>query len=396
MTEDRESYERFRRVRCCCVIPTYNNGKTLGPVLDRILAHTNQVILVNDGSTDDTYEILKDYDLTEVIHLPRNHGKGFAIRTGIRIAYRLGFRYAITIDSDGQHYPEDLPSFLDLIEEEPGMLVIGSRNMNAEGIPGKSSFGNRFSNFWFWIETGLKLPDTQSGYRLYPLDVIGRMKFVTRRFEFEVEVLVRAAWKGVPFRSIPVWVIYPDKNERVSHFRPFRDFLRISLLNTVLVLLALLFVRPVIIAKGINRESIRLFLINHLLDPRESNFIKAASVAVGVFFGIAPVWGWQMIAAFSTAMMLKLNKAIALVASNISIPPMIPIILFASYRTGGVLLNKPVSLENFDGITFEYVRNNLFQYVLGALVFAAAMAVISGLVTYIILLVFRRRKREIS
>ena len=387
-----ESYERFHRAGCCVLIPTYNNDRTLTGVIDGVLNLTDQVIIINDGSTDQTKAILDQYPALKVIHLPANKGKGFAIRTGFKSAVDQGYRYAITIDSDGQHYPEDIEEFIRQIEEEPGMLVIGDRNMGQEGIPGKSSFGNRFSNFWFRVETGLKLPDTQSGFRLYPLESLGKIKYITRRFEFEVEVIVRAAWKKVPFRSIPVRVSYPGGNDRVSHFRPFTDFFRISLLNTVLVLLALLFIRPVIIASGINRESIRLFLINHLFNPSETNFRKATSVGLGVFFGIAPIWGWQMITAFSVAALLRLNKAITLVASNISIPPMIPFILYGSYKTGGLLLSNPSSLRFDEGITLDYVKNNLLQYILGALVFGLAMGILMGLLTYILLVIFRRKK----
>lgn len=383
---------RFRQAGCCVILPTYNNAGTLAAVIEGILEMTDRLIVVDDGSRDETPAILSRYPGITVITLPRNMGKGYAIRSGFKAALEMDYRYAITMDSDGQHFPEDLEKFISLVEEEPGMLIMGARNMKQEGVPGKSSFGNRFSNFWFWIETGQKLPDTQTGFRLYPLEPLGRMKYVTRRFEFEVEVIVRAAWKKVPFRSIPVRVYYPGKDSRVSHFRPFTDFMRISLLNTVLVLLALLIVRPVLIAQGINRESIRLFLINHLLNPHETNFRKAASVALGVFFGIAPIWGWQMIAAFTIAALLRLNKAITIVASNISIPPMIPIILFVSYKTGGLLLATPSSLKFDQGITFEYVKDNLVQYILGALVFGVAMALLMGLLTYVILVIFRKKK----
>lgn len=383
---------RFRQAGCCVILPTYNNARTLAGVIDGILEVTEQLIVVNDGSTDETPAILGRYPNLTTITLARNMGKGFAIRTGFRKAVELDYRYAVTIDSDGQHYPGDLEKFIERLEEEPGMLFMGTRNMQQDGVPGKSSFGNRFSNFWFWVETGLKLPDTQTGFRLYPLEQLGKIKYVTRRFEFEIEVIVRAAWKRVPFRTIPVRVSYPGGDERVTHFRPFTDFMRISLLNTVLVLLALLFVRPVLIAQGINRESIRLFLINQLLDPQETNFRKAASVALGVFFGIAPIWGWQMVVAFTMAAVLRLNKAITLVASNISIPPMIPLILYASYKTGGLLLSNPSSLRFDQGITFEYVKDNLLQYVLGSLVFGAAMGLLLGLLTYVILVIFRKKR----
>lgn len=225
------------------IIPTYNNQKTLQRVIDGVLAHTGNVIIVNDGSTDHTPDILASYSHLQILHLPQNRGKGIALRTGFRQARKSGFEYAVTIDSDGQHFPSDIPVFLHALEEEgKEVLLIGARDMSREDVPGKSSFGNRFSNFWFWFETGIRLTDTQSGYRLYPLRAIPRNLW-TAKFELEIEVIVRTAWKGVPVKNVPVRVLY-DPNERVTHFRPFRDFTRISILNTILVLVKILWIIP--------------------------------------------------------------------------------------------------------------------------------------------------------
>ena len=378
------------------IIPTYNNASTLEGIIRRVLEFTDRVIAVNDGSTDNTREILDGYPGLTVIHLGKNRGKGLAIRKGFRKALELGYGYAITIDSDGQHLPEDLPKFIEKATDEPDALIIGARNLEQAGIPGGTTFGNRFSNFWTWVETGYQLPDTQSGYRLYPLKRMGKIRFLTNRFEFEIEALVRPAWKGIPLTSVPVSVIYPPGKERVSHFRPFTDFFRISLLNTCLVILALLFFRPWMLIRKVSREGFRETVRKHLLKPGESNFKKSAAVALGVFMGIAPVWGWQMAIALALAILFKLNKAITLVASNISIPPMIPFILFASYMTGGLVMNNNKGIDYGTGITFEFVEKNLLQYVIGALVFGAAMGILAGLVTWLILLVFRRRQKTME
>src|SRR5690606_10467937 len=120
------------------------------------------------------------------IDLPHNQGKGTALRRGLHEAHVRGFEYAITLDSDGQHFPDDIPIFVRDIEQNGRALLIGDRNMSQEGIPGKSSFGNRFSNFWFRFETGIRLSDTQSGFRLYPLAEIQHIRFYTTKFEFEI------------------------------------------------------------------------------------------------------------------------------------------------------------------------------------------------------------------
>ena len=164
--------ELLSSIHFCVIVPTYNNQKTLKKVLDSILDFTTNIIIVNDGSTDSTSEILKSYSQVTQIHHPKNLGKGRALRNGFRKALELGFEYAITIDSDGQHFAADIPVFLKAIQDEPNALLIGSRNMTQENVPKKSSFGNKFSNFWFKFETGIKLDDTQSGFRLYPLRLL--------------------------------------------------------------------------------------------------------------------------------------------------------------------------------------------------------------------------------
>ena len=145
------------------------------------------------------------------------------------------------MDSDGQHFADDIPTFIEKIEQKPGSILIGARNLRADNMPGKNTFANRFSNFWYKIETGNTLQDTQSGFRLYPLKQIKGIHLLTRKYEFEVEIIVRAAWKGINVENVPIKVYYPPKEERVSHFRPLRDFTRISILNTILVIYALLF-----------------------------------------------------------------------------------------------------------------------------------------------------------
>jgi len=247
--------QKITDLSVCVIIPTYNNHRTLKRVVDGIMELTNNIIIVNDGSTDDTSNILKAYQNTQQIHLPKNKGKGVALREGFKLAISLGYKFAITIDSDGQHFPSDIPNFIIELEQNNAkdMLIIGSRNMKQEGVPGKSSFGNKFSNFWYWIETGIKLKDTQSGFRLYPLNVIKNLNLYTTKFELEIEVIVKIAWKNIEVKNIPIQVLY-DESERVSHFRPFKDFTRISILNTWLVFLTLIYYLPVRLFRNIKKK----------------------------------------------------------------------------------------------------------------------------------------------
>ena len=297
--------------------------------------YSNHIIVVNDGSTDNTVEIIKEFPIVQFISYAKNVGKGWALRKAFKYATKKGYKYAITIDSDGQHFAKDLPAFINKLEEEPNAIIIGARNMDQASVPGGSSFGNKFSNFWFKVETGITSPDTQSGFRLYPLEPLKKMHFITRKYEFEIEVLVRAAWKGVKVISVPVTVYYAPAAERISHFRPFKDFFRISVLNTILVLITFLYIKPRDFIRTLfSKKQMKKVLDEHLFNPHHSPQLKAMSVAFGIFMGIIPIWGFQLVAAIFLAILFKLNKPLVIVAANISIPPMIPVIIFLSYKMG--------------------------------------------------------------
>ena len=243
----------------CTLIPTYNNGKTLGNIIERTLAVCSDIVVVNDGSTDNTADVLGVFSENKnitVVSYPKNKGKGYALRTGLQKARELGFDYAVTVDSDGQHFPEDIPLLLEAAENanESRILVVGSRNLKAEGMPEKNTFANNFSNFWFKVQTLRKLPDTQTGFRLYSLHSLPNLKILTRRYETELELLVFSAWRNVKIIPTQVRVYYPPQGERVSHFRPFADFTRISILNTFLCFAALLYGYPSMLIRSLIKK----------------------------------------------------------------------------------------------------------------------------------------------
>ncbi len=383
--------ETLDRLNVVVVIPTYNNHKTIGQVIADVRQYANNVIVVNDGSTDGTAEILDGISGIEVITHPHNCGKGTALKNGLCRAKTAGFRYAITIDSDGQHFAKDIPSFVQEIEQNPDTLLVGSRNIQADNMPGKNTFANKFSNFWFKLETGVNLPDTQSGYRLYPIQKMNVQKwYYTAKYEFELEALVFASWAGITVKNIPVNVYYPPEGERVSHFRPGRDFTRISILNTILVLVALLWIYPRNFFRKLNRENVKLFIDKNITHSPDSNARITSAVMLGIFMGIVPVWGYQMLIAFALAHLFRLNKVITLVASNISIPPMIPFLLYGSYFTGCKVMGLPATLK-IANMTLENVKNVLIQYVVGSVIFAVICSCVVGVVTFLVLSLFRKK-----
>lgn len=220
------------------IIPTYNNAGTLKDVLSRTLAQGLPVVVVDDGCTDGTREILSGFKDVTVIAHPKNQGKGAALKTAFRWALEKEYTYAVTIDSDGQHYPEDIPELVKIKGERT--IVVGSRTTRGANAGG--SFANRFSNFWFTAYTGIRLTDTQTGFRLYPLRDLPSLRVVGNRYEAELSLLLFSAWKG--FRLVPVQVRVNYPKDRVTHFRPFQDFMRITLVNIIGLPLALLYGWP--------------------------------------------------------------------------------------------------------------------------------------------------------
>lgn len=381
--------ERARRLGCAVVIPTYNNDRTLGGVIAGVRRYCADIFVVNDGSTDRTAEVLASTEGIRTIAYARNRGKGYALRCGLRAAREAGFRYALTIDSDGQHYPDDIARFIERIERRPDTLLIGARNLTADNMPARNTFANRFSNFWYLVETGRRLEDTQSGFRLYPLRQLGRLRSLCSRYEFEVEVIVRAAWRGVEVENIPVRVYYAPDGERVSHFRPLRDFTRISLLNSVLVLEALLFYYPWRFFRALTRENIRRFIRRNITRSPESNARLAAAMGWGVLCGILPIWGYQMIFAGVSAHFMRLNKLVAIVFSNISIPPMIPFILYGSYWLGGRITGLPVELTLAE-VTLRRMAECLAQYLAGSVALAVAAGAAVWAVSWCVMTLMKR------
>lgn len=403
MSQNTKSITSFNELSTCVIIPTYNNATTIEQVIVGVLVYTTNIIVVVDGSTDNTNERLKKFDNIEVILYEQNVGKGWAIRKGFEKARTLGFDYAITIDSDGQHFPDDLPIFIDELKQNPDSVIIGSRNIKADGMPSKNTFANKFSNFWFWAETNLKLPDTQSGYRLYPIKLYRDTKFFTRKYEFEIEVIVRSAWSGIKVIPVPVKVYYPPEDERVSHFRPMPDFTRISILNSILVIITFLYILPLKVLVYLSNNKFTKVVKEQLLMHNENPAKLSVAMGFGIFMGIFPIWGFQMIVAALLAHFFKLNKIVVLVFSNISLPPLIPFIIYFSYTVGGLVMDNPMEFTHetlyylkdqiMDGNFYNTLNEfgySILQYVIGSIILGLFLGVATGMLSYVIIRITKR------
>ncbi|MGA1865685.1 MAG: glycosyltransferase family 2 protein [bacterium] len=218
----------------CVLIPAYNADKTIGNLIDEVKKYPVDIIIVEDGSTDRTYEIIKDKGIIILRH-SRRKGKGDALKTGFRYAGKFKYRAVITLDADGQHDPDEIPEFISSFNLS-GKMQIGSRMHQAGLIPLSRALAIKVANFFISYAAGQYIEDTQCGYRLYPLSFIRQIDLRTGGFTCETEFLIKAGAYGHRFQSIPVKVIYPDKNGYFSHFRPFRDIYQIAMYVTLYIL----------------------------------------------------------------------------------------------------------------------------------------------------------------
>jgi len=301
-----------------CAIPVYNNAATIGNLVERCRRQLTNVIVVDDGSIDaDLRDLLKDSGIVVLRH-EHNMGKGAALLTALRyVAQRQG-RYLITLDGDGQHFPEDVPHFI--AELAPDTILVGNRQQISGVMPRSSRFGREFSDFWIHVESGAEVRDTQSGFRAYPVGPILDLRLCSRHYNFEMEVLTRSIWAGLQVKNVPIRVWYPDASQRISSFRPFWDNLRISLLHARLVGRQLLPLphRRVAAAPGAQG------LLKRIAAEHATPLGLAAAAGLSLLLGSLPLPIIPIIVAFYAAMRLHLNKLVTLAVQVLCIGPLMP------------------------------------------------------------------------
>lgn len=212
--------------RFALVMPVFNHERTVADVVLRAKSLGLPIVVVDDGSTDATFTRIRDIPGIRILRHRFNRGKGAALMTGFALAADLA-DWAITLDADGQHDPEDARALMRAIPGGKRPILIGRRiGMRGTDVPWTSRFGRGFSNFWVRMAGGPAVRDSQSGFRIYPLPECLNLDVKARRFQFELEILAKAAWTGIPVAESPVSVSYRPGAPRISHFHPFLDFLR--------------------------------------------------------------------------------------------------------------------------------------------------------------------------
>lgn len=377
-------------MKIACVIPLYNNSATILSVAVGCRAIVSPVLVIDDGSTD----LPEDFPATlasaniDFLRHDCNRGKGAALQTALQHLAQQQIDYMITIDADGQHRPEDLPAFLEVLQKDGqnrDLLVIGVRDFNAPNVPNSSKFGRNFSNFWVKLETGLDCADTQSGFRAYPVAALQRLQLRCTKYNFEIEVLVRALWGGVRLREVPISVIYEPPGIRISHFQPFMDNFRLSLLHTWLVTRRLLCLphrrivdtAPIRNIPSLWRQPRQYFLF--LLRENSTPALLGISAGVGTFLAILPLIGCHSLAILYVTHRLRLNKVMALSIQNLYMPPFTPFLCIEL----GYLLRHGVFLRDFSmQVIFREAHQRLWEWLLGSLIIAPVAAALAGFIVY--------------
>jgi len=375
-----------------CAVPVFNNRNTVLGVVTGCRAVLRNVIVVDDGSTDvDVTALFAGTDVIVLKH-EKNLGKGQAILTASRYVEQHAGKYLITIDADGQHDPRDIEKFMPLMREGGTDLIIGSRDFATENVPVSSRFGRAFANFWLKVETGRIVDDCQSGFRAYPVRYLNRLKFKGSRYDFEAEVLAKAAWAGLSLSTVPISVIYPKREERVSSFRPFLDNLRLTRIHSMLVVRRLL---PLPHKKLVdNAGAFDLSLLRHpgkvlklLLRENATPEGLAMSAAIGLFLAVLPIVFAHSLVILYVSVRLNLNKVVSLNVQHLAMPPFVPALCIevGHYLRYGRWLTD-LSFKT----VFEQFSSRLYEWFLGSLIVGPLMAIVVGGLVYLTALTIKR------
>ena len=367
-----------------CVIPVYNNGATVRAVALACRAEVPRVVVLDDGSTDENVTGL--FRGTDIVVLRHRHnlGKGHALLTALTYVRAHGGTFMLTLDADGQHDPRDIRAFLPFLAEPPDTIVLGARRMDVPNVPASSRFGRRFSDFWLRLETGQTVRDSQSGFRLYPVDHVFRLGLKGGRYDFEVDVLARAAWAGLAIRSVDVGVVYAKKEERISHFRPFLDNLRITHRHVMLIGRRLLPLPHRRLVPGAD-DDLRLFLrhpvkfLRRLIREHATPSELAMAAGVGTFLAALPLLSLHTVVIVYVATRFALNRVMAVAIQNLCMPPFVPFVCveIGYFMRHGCWL-RAMTRETW----IHQAPARLWEWLLGSLVAAPILAVVTGLLVF--------------
>ena len=356
-------------LKLCVVIPTYDNSRTVSEVVKDVITHTQfPILVVDDGSHTPAANFLYSWEVRQalesgrvrVVRFENNRGKGAALKYAIGDCVEHGFTHMVTMDADGQHHASEIAKLTDLAKKHPWDLVIGNRRFKSETVPEASKFGRKFSNFWVSYQTGLHIKDSQSGFRLYPLLPLQNLKFYTAHYDFEIEVLIRMLWSGIHVRETEIDVFYPEAKDRVTHFNKLWDNVRISLLNTLLVVVS-------------------------LFKTHRSPGEFSSALGLGVFVGCTPFFGFHTLIIAALAFFLRLNVVVMWIGTHVSTPLLAPFVVMAEIW----IARHWLGMAGVDGNSH---KQDFMQWMAGSLVLGVGLGLAVTLLCYGIAKFYQKRK----
>ncbi len=371
------------------VVPLYNHLKTLPTVINDIKKYFTDILIVDDGSTDNSKEVLSGLNINYITH-KKNQGKGQAVLTAVKYAKEKNFTHILTIDADGQHYAKDLYKLSKIAEQTVNSIVIGKRNFDTDNVPASSKFGRKFSSFWARVQTGKKIVDIQSGLRVYPLIIFDCLKFLDKRYSFEVEVIIKSVWAGFSVIEEDVDVKYYRAQDRVSHFNFITDNFRLSILNTKLTIRAMIPYphKKYVVSKDNKIVSLNPFkVVKSELKKNKSPYNLGISAVWAVFWGSIALPGIRTIILLFGMGYFNLNRPICLTLDKLAIAPFIPAIAIEV----GFFIRHGKWLTEFNLTTLGYqAPQRIWEWFLGSLFVAPVFALLVGLIVFILGKLVRR------
>lgn len=384
-------------------MPTYNHGHAIRAVLDGLAPLGLTVIVVDDGSQDDTASTIKAWQRDDpstrlLVTHDVNQGKAAALLTGFARARDLGFSHALTIDSDGQHTPADLQSVLGVSIANPKALVVGARPRHIVGVPFASRVGRWFSNRCVWIASGVRITDSQSGLRSYPLHSVGSLDVRSGRYGFETEILTHAGWAGIPVLETPIASIYDVAGGRVTHFKKGADSWAAVSMHSRLIAKGLLpgesNIRE---APQVGRIPRRLWwwisparLWAMVRGDEHAKKQLAASAGVGLFMAAAPFYGIKTALCLWISAKFRLHPAVVIAGSALSTPPVGLVFIFAGLVVGHLALHGSLpthdQLPEWSHMDWHHVWEWFWEWMLGGVI----VGIVIGLVAYVVVKVALR------
>lgn len=374
------------------VIPHYNHSASLRRVAEGCLAQNPNVAVFDDGSDGSPEELLKGLPVS-FVRFDENRGKGAVILDAARWAASRGFTHIVTVDADGQHDPKDYPLLCAAARENPKAIIIGRRRFSAaENVPASSKFGRKFGGFWVHLQTGKAVSDIQSGYRVYPVEMLLCLSFFSKRYAFEAEVPVRALWAGFGLKEVDVSVEYPK--DRISHFSLLKDNFRLSVLNTYLTIRSMLPIPhrqygPSGKTGKITKRGYWEVMAENLKMP--GNVTRnAVSAAWGIFCGSIALPGVRQVMLFFGAGWWNLNKILSISFEKLCIGPIVPALCIEA----GYFMRYGRFLTEFNLTTLgRQFLQRVWEWVLGSLVVAPLLAAAAFIIVWLAGFILNRSLR---